>query len=162
MATAISIEMARMRHSEPSHFLSEHQESQGDNRIDPIPTSASFKDDLANIRPAWKRNLNALVEHPTSSPSAFIIHMFTTFLILLSALVTVLETVPAFHSIPTRIWFGLETSLVALFTVEYVARCLAWSSTWLSLLKWMTCESYAFSPRAWLDDVFFSSILWDN
>ncbi|KAF8342408.1 hypothetical protein F5887DRAFT_975123 [Amanita rubescens] len=140
MATAINIEMARMRHQEPSHFLSEDQTppSPGDNRIDPIPTSASFKEDLASIRPAWKRNLNALLEHPTSSPSAFIIHMFTTFLILLSALVTVLETVPAFHSIPTRIWFGLETSLVALFTVEYIARCLAWSSTWLSLLKWMT------------------------
>lgn len=143
MATAINIEMGRIRQPEPSHFLSEDQApppSPGDNRSDAIPTSASYKNDLANIRPPWKRNLNALLEHPTSSPSAFVIHMLTTFLILLSALVTVLETVPAFHSIPTSIWFGLETSLVALFTVEYVGRCIAWSFSWMSLLKWTTCE----------------------
>ncbi|KAK0457996.1 uncharacterized protein EV420DRAFT_1748335 [Desarmillaria tabescens] len=48
-----------------------------------------------------------------------------------------METVPAFHSISTRVWFGFETSLVALFTVEYVARCIAWSGSWMSLLRWM-------------------------
>ncbi|KAK2462679.1 hypothetical protein APHAL10511_005295 [Amanita phalloides] len=142
MATAINIEMARMRHQEPLHFLSEDQvtpQTPGDDSNEPsIPLSASYKGELANIRPAWKRDLNALLEHPTSSPSAFIVHLFTTFLILLSALVTVLETVPAFHSIPTRIWFGFETGLIALFTVEYIARCVAWSSTWLSFLKWTT------------------------
>ncbi|KAF8628767.1 hypothetical protein AX15_003739 [Amanita polypyramis BW_CC] len=139
MATALNIEMARMRHPSPSHFLTEGQSppsTPGDSTSEVVPRSASYEDDLTGIRPAWKRNLNSLLEHPTSSPSAFVTHMFITFLILLSALVTVLETVPAFHSIPTRVWFGLETSLVALFTIEYIARCIAWSSTWLSLLKW--------------------------
>ncbi|KAJ7085767.1 hypothetical protein B0H15DRAFT_910168 [Mycena belliarum] len=91
---------------------------------------------LAAIHPAWRRNLYALLEQPTSSDSAFLVHVLMTALIVLSAIVTVLETVPAFHSIKTSVWFGLETSLVALFTMEYVARCLAWSGTWMSLLRW--------------------------
>lgn len=44
-------------------------------------------------------------------------------------------------SINPQIWFGIETTLVALFTVEYIARCTAFSSTWTGLLKWMICAS---------------------
>ncbi|KAF8895953.1 voltage-gated potassium channel [Mucidula mucida] len=87
--------------------------------------------------PEWKRDLFSLLEQPTSSSGAFLIHALMTFLIVLSALVTVLETVPAFHSISPKVWFGFETSLVALFTIEYVARCLAWSTSWTNLFKWM-------------------------
>ncbi|KAF8625611.1 hypothetical protein AX17_006797 [Amanita inopinata Kibby_2008] len=132
--------MARMRHLDSAHFLNEgpSRPCSPAGASDAIGPSASHDHELADIHPTWKRNLNALIEHPTSSPSAFVIHMFTTFLILVSAVVTVLETVPAFHSIPARIWFGLETSVVALFTIEYIARCVAWSSTWISLLRWIT------------------------
>jgi hypothetical protein len=52
--------------------------------------------------------------------------------------------VPAFHSIPGSVWFGLETSLVALFTIEYVSRCFAWSATWMSLLTWVFCTAQSF------------------
>ncbi|KAI0074130.1 voltage-gated potassium channel, partial [Panus rudis PR-1116 ss-1] len=86
----------------------------------------------------WRRQLYLLLEHPASSQAAFLIHVFTTGIIVLSAIVTVLETVPAFHSISGSVWFGLETSLVVLFTAEYVARCLAHSNTWGSLLQWST------------------------
>ncbi|KAM6489995.1 hypothetical protein JOM56_014574 [Amanita muscaria] len=133
-----NIEMPQMRSLGSSHFLNEEHSPclPGGATNDDMPSSASYEKDVVNIHPIWKRNLNALLEHPTSSSSAFVINMFTTFLIVLSALVTVFETVPAFHSISTRTWFGLETSLVALFTVEYIARCIAWSSTWFTLLKW--------------------------
>ncbi|OBZ68882.1 Potassium voltage-gated channel subfamily B member 1 [Grifola frondosa] len=79
-----------------------------------------------------------LLEQPTSSQSAFLIHVVTTSLIIISAVVTVLETVPAFHSISGSIWFGLETALVALFTVEYIARCIAHTSSWRGFLKWFS------------------------
>ncbi|KAJ7046976.1 hypothetical protein C8F04DRAFT_1062356 [Mycena alexandri] len=92
---------------------------------------------LAEIHPEWRRSLFALLEQPTSSDSAFLVHILVTFLVVVSAIVTVLETVPAFHSIQTSVWFGLETSLVALFTIEYIARCLAWSGTWRSLFGWV-------------------------
>ncbi|KAL0577505.1 hypothetical protein V5O48_004491 [Marasmius crinis-equi] len=48
-----------------------------------------------------------------------------TSLILSSAIVTVVETVPAFHTISPQFWFGIETTLVAMFTIEYLARSTA-------------------------------------
>ncbi|TDL21915.1 voltage-gated potassium channel [Rickenella mellea] len=94
--------------------------------------------DVRSIRPLWKRTLHELVEHPTSSQSAFIVHLLTTTLILFSAVVTVLETVPLFRSTSPGVWFGIETSLVALFTVEYISRAIAWSSSWGTLFSWFT------------------------
>ncbi|KZV99977.1 voltage-gated potassium channel [Exidia glandulosa HHB12029] len=87
---------------------------------------------------SWRHHLHKLLESPNSSPAAFIIHFVTTFLIVFSALVTILETLPIFHSRGDRVWFGIETSLVALFTVEYVARVLAWSTSWSSFLGWFS------------------------
>ncbi|KAF8741936.1 Ion channel, partial [Rhizoctonia solani] len=69
---------------------------------------------------------------------AFVIHFFSTFLIAFSACVTTLETLPAFRSSSERVWFGIETALVALFTLEYGARCFAHSETWSQLWSWAT------------------------
>ena len=95
-----------------------------------------------DIRPRWKRDLYMLLERPTSSPGAFLIHIGTTSLIVISAMVTVLETIPSSHSISGSVWFGLETSLVALFTVEYIARAVAHSYSWSALARWGACECY--------------------
>ena len=106
-----------------------------------FPSAISYDtiDEAKSIFPLWKRELYVLLEQPTSSQAAFIIHILTTSLIILSAIVTVLETVPSFHSIPGGIWFGVETSLVVLFTVEYIARCIAHSGSWIMLAKWVIC-----------------------
>lgn len=93
-----------------------------------------------DIHPRWKRDLYLLLEHPTSSPSAFLVHVATTALIIISAAVTVLETIPSSHAVSGSVWFGLETSLVALFTVEYIARVIAHSNTWTSFARWFLCE----------------------
>ncbi|RXW22656.1 hypothetical protein EST38_g3220 [Candolleomyces aberdarensis] len=103
----------------------------------PSPHTQIDEDTVLNIRPAWKRSLHQLLEQPTSSQAAFFVHMLTTALIVISALITVLETVPTFHSVSNRVWFGVETTLVALFTVEYISRCLAWSFSWSSLFRWL-------------------------
>jgi len=137
----MSIELEELAYS---RFLVEDYRSPSPTNInDVFPQSTSFSEDvvLDSIQPLWKRSLFALLERPTSSPSAFLVYAMTTVLIIVSALITVLETVPAFHSISGRVWFGIETSLVALFTVEYLARCLAWSNTWKSLCKWVFCQS---------------------
>ncbi|KAJ7775034.1 hypothetical protein B0H16DRAFT_1362395 [Mycena metata] len=134
-----AIELARV--GPAARFLTEDRDTRPHSPQD-IPEIFHFspsRDEaaLAEIHPKWRRNLFALLEQPTSSDSAFLVHILVTFLVVLSAIVTVLETVPAFHSIQTSVWFGLETSLVALFTIEYIARCLAWSGTWRSLLGWV-------------------------
>ncbi|KAF8609725.1 voltage-gated potassium channel [Ceratobasidium sp. AG-I] len=85
-----------------------------------------------------RREMFMLMEQPNSSTSAFVIHFFSTFLIAFSACVTTLETLPAFRSSGERVWFGIETALVALFTLEYGARCFAHSETWLQLWNWST------------------------
>jgi potassium voltage-gated channel Shal-related subfamily D protein 2 len=82
------------------------------------------------------QTLYDLLEDPTSSSAAFIIHVFTTFLIITSAIITVLETLPPFHRTPGRVWFGLETALVVCFTVEYVCRAYAHSRTLAQFWNW--------------------------
>lgn len=91
------------------------------------------------IEPPWRSYLYNLLERPNSSPAAVLVHVLITVLIIFSALVTILETVPAFHSLPGGIWFGIETSLVALFTVEYIARCAATSFSWSVFYGWAGC-----------------------
>ncbi|KAJ7164776.1 hypothetical protein C8R43DRAFT_1122653 [Mycena crocata] len=122
-----------------ARFLTEDHPRQPSQDIPEIFSFTPSRDEatLAAIHPEWRRNLYALLEQPTSSDSAFLVHVLMTALIVVSAIVTVLETVPAFHSIKTSVWFGLETSLVALFTIEYIARCLAWSGSWMSLFRWV-------------------------
>ncbi|KAH9889956.1 voltage-gated potassium channel [Cubamyces lactineus] len=109
------------------------------------PGQAEFQSGLAydnaeevrTLPPSWQKELYMLVEQPTSSHAAFLIHIFITSLIVVSAVVTVLETVPAFHSIPGGVWFGLETTLVVLFTIEYIARCIAHGTSWTRFFKWV-------------------------
>lgn len=135
------IPLSRMQDLVSARFLTEPRRSPTlDDEDDTSPHSTSLdnsSDFLATIHPTWKRDLHCLLERPTSSQSAFIIYVLTTGLIVLSAIVTVAETVETLHYVSPRLWFGLETSLVALFTVEYVSRLLAWSGTWMSLFKWV-------------------------
>ena len=92
-----------------------------------------------NIHPVWKRHLHELMEHPNSSQAAILLHILITFLILFSAGVTILETIPFFHYTSPGVWFGIETGLVALFTVEYIARTVAWSGSYKTLFRWVVC-----------------------
>lgn len=146
-----AIHMSRLsRQQQPrsasSQFLTEEpriRRPSSPRTIDDVFSSPHLSNDagpnLAATHSPWKRELYSLLEQPTSSQSAFLIHILMTALIVISGVVTVAETVPAFHAVPPRFWFGVETTLVALFTVEYAARCVAWSGTWLDLFKWIIC-----------------------
>lgn len=138
-----TIPLSQLRPSPSIRFLHEEPENASVDEDVIFPHSLSFEGmdkNAAPLHPKWRRDLFALLEQPASSPSAFFVHIFITALIVLSSFVTVLETIPAFHSVAGGIWFGFETSLVALFTVEYVARCIAWSGSWLTFAKWVGCE----------------------
>lgn len=166
MASQPAIELANLA---SSRFLTEDPSSPLFFRFDPDftrnPTQNNHHRDTnrhaqealwAKISPPWRRNLYCLMEAPTSSPGAFLVHIFITFLILVSALVTILETIPTFHTAASfnsaigigKVWFGLETSLVVLFSVEYVARCIAWSGLGMGgqgLAGWVFCKIVSFS-----------------
>ncbi|KIM19722.1 hypothetical protein M408DRAFT_180557 [Serendipita vermifera MAFF 305830] len=92
-------------------------------------------------RGSIRHALYLLLERPTSSNSAFVLHTVTSAIIVLSALLTVLETLPFFHAVNPALWFGLETAVVVLFTVEYIARSAAWGfgesdGGWKRWWKW--------------------------
>ncbi|KAJ1958667.1 hypothetical protein EC988_000168 [Linderina pennispora] len=82
------------------------------------------------IRSAWKRELFLLFEDPSSSPSAFVINVFVTFMIILSAVLTTIETIPSLRKGNSQMWFGFETGIVAVFTLEFILRFLGHTDTW--------------------------------
>lgn len=107
------------------------------------PTSASAATRIRRRRrrrPQGLREiLHALLERPNSSQAAFTIHLMVNALITLSALLTILETLPFFHHVSTAVWFGLETTIVICFTFEYIARAIAWSESYATFWNWFSC-----------------------
>ncbi|WWD10372.1 hypothetical protein V865_008507 [Kwoniella europaea PYCC6329] len=92
------------------------------------------------MKTRWKRKLYLLLEEPNSGREAFFIHIAVTGTIIFSAILTTLSTMPAFHTDPpsTRALFGLDTFIVILFTIEYLARSLAHSDSWSMYYNWVT------------------------
>ncbi|ORY25736.1 hypothetical protein BCR39DRAFT_471139 [Naematelia encephala] len=92
------------------------------------------------MRSRWKRKLYLLMEEPNSGREAFFVHAIVTGAILFSALLTTLSTLPSFHTDrnSVRALFGLDTTLVVLFTIEYLARSFAHSDSWSQYYKWAT------------------------
>jgi len=133
------IPLSTLRPSVSTRFLTEDPSSSPQDVDQIFPNSALFDEPPDPIKSPQKRAIFDLLERPTSSSSAFLLHFASTSLIIFSAIVTILETVPSFHTTSPRVWFGLETSLVVLFTVEYSVRLFAWSSTWITLAKWVFC-----------------------
>ncbi|ORZ08878.1 hypothetical protein BCR42DRAFT_495170 [Absidia repens] len=92
--------------------------------------------DLENdIDNRLKRSMYLLLEEPSSSRAAFWTNVVVSFLIVSSAVMTTIETIPAFRSAESnRVWFHLESTMVALFTLEYILRLFAHSDS-LQMLK---------------------------
>ncbi|KAJ1769731.1 hypothetical protein IW140_005164 [Coemansia sp. RSA 1813] len=82
------------------------------------------------IRSKWKRDLFLLFEDPSSSIGAFIINIFVTFMIIFSAVLTTVETIPSLHKGNAHVWLALELTIVAIFTLEFVLRFLGHTDTW--------------------------------
>ncbi|KAI7832065.1 hypothetical protein BX661DRAFT_169898 [Kickxella alabastrina] len=82
------------------------------------------------IRSKWKRELFLLFEDPSSSPSAFVINVFVTFMIIFSAVLTTIETIPALRKGNSQMWLALELIIVAVFTLEFVLRFLGHTDSW--------------------------------
>lgn len=96
---------------------------------DPAPPMPEIKNEL-------KRKLYLIMEEPSSSTSAFWTNVIVSFLIVFSAVTTTIETIPSFRSAKSnRVWFQLESAMVALFTLEYLLRMFAHSDSFRMLRK---------------------------
>ncbi|CAB4400534.1 uncharacterized protein OCT59_008023 [Rhizophagus irregularis] len=100
-----------------------------------LRTSADYDTNAANnteansMRTDWKRSLFLLLEDPSSSNAAFMVNVFVSFSIILSAVLTTIETIPSFRSTSSSVWFNFETAIVAFFTLEYLLRLVAHSDS---------------------------------
>lgn len=150
-----TIPLSRLSTNAASPLMSAHGSPEDEEFPEGLPYTRSDPEDIHDNAPSWQKDIYLLLEKPTSSQAAFLVHFFTTSLIVVSAVVTVLETVPAFHSISGSLWFGLETTLVVLFTIEYIGRCIAHGTSWKRFFNWVICECLAstlisaqpFNPR---------------
>ncbi|KAG2219799.1 hypothetical protein INT45_001131, partial [Circinella minor] len=125
------ISISQLAHEEPSRTATpdtsrssnEHEEAEAvadaANEANMGPDPADFKSDL-------KCRLYFLMEQPSSSSAAFWTNVIVSMLIVLSAVMTTIETIPTFRSTESNsVWFKLETTMVALFTIEYLVRVFA-------------------------------------
>ncbi|KAJ1679981.1 hypothetical protein EV182_000927, partial [Spiromyces aspiralis] len=90
-----------------------------------------------SIRSGWKRELFLLFEDPSSSSSAFVVNIFVTLMIVFSAVLSTVETIPSIREGHPRIWFGLETGVIVVFTIEFVLRFCGHSGSWRQI--WNHC-----------------------
>ncbi|KAF9983042.1 hypothetical protein BGZ65_002247 [Modicella reniformis] len=97
------------------------------------------------IRNPFKRKLFLLLEDPSSSNAAFALNVWVSFAIVLSAVITTIETIPSFRSTDSIVWFDFETVMVAFFTIEFIARVIAHSDSVKQLKKFLL------SPLAIID-----------
>ncbi|GBB97020.1 hypothetical protein RclHR1_00290018 [Rhizophagus clarus] len=100
-----------------------------------LRTSADYGTNAANnteansMRTDWKRSLFLLLEDPSSSNAAFMMNVLVSFSIVLSAVLTTIETIPSFRSTSSSVWFNFETAIVIFFTLEYLLRLVAHSDS---------------------------------
>ncbi|KAI9320655.1 hypothetical protein BX666DRAFT_1909955 [Dichotomocladium elegans] len=102
--------------------------------VDDAVHDTHFGLDASEFTSDIKRRLYLLMEQPSSSDAAFWTNVVVSMLIVLSAVMTTIETIPAFRSSESnRVWFNLETTMVALFTLEFLLRVFAHSDSFRML-----------------------------
>ncbi|KAF9149733.1 hypothetical protein BG015_008448 [Linnemannia schmuckeri] len=85
------------------------------------------------------------IKDPSSSNTAFALNVWVSMAIVISAVITTIETIPSFRSTDNMIWFYIETIMVILFTIELIARIIAHSDSFKQLKK------FVLSPLAIID-----------
>ncbi|CAG8436319.1 9070_t:CDS:2 [Funneliformis caledonium] len=100
-------------------------------------SNAANNTEANSMRTDWKRELFLLLEDPSSSNAAFLVNVFVSFSIVLSAVLTTVETIPSFRSTSSSVWFNFETTIVVFFTLEYGLRLVAHSDSFRQLWRFV-------------------------
>ncbi|KAJ2777252.1 hypothetical protein H4R18_005249 [Coemansia javaensis] len=100
-------------------------------QVEQIENSGARRGQQAkNIRSEWRRRLFLLFEDPSSSRAAFVLNLLVTLMIILSAALTTIETIPSLRKGHAALWLAFELTIVVVFTVEFVLRFLAHTDSW--------------------------------
>ena len=65
---------------------------------------AAHNTEANSMRTNWKKELFLLLEDPSSSRAAFSVNVFVSFSIVLSAVLTTIETIPSFRATESSVW----------------------------------------------------------
>ncbi|CAG8760614.1 2049_t:CDS:10, partial [Cetraspora pellucida] len=117
-------------------------------------SSSASNTEANSMRTDWKRNLFLLLEDPSSSKAAFMVNVFVSFSIILSAVLTTVETIPSFRLTSSSVWFNFETTVVFMFTIEYILRLIAHSDSFKQLWKFVKAHFENFQ-----NDFVFSTLV---
>lgn len=77
------------------------------------------------------------MDEPSSSRLAFATALVIALTIVTSALVAVIETVPVFYGNAREFWFYVESFILVIFSLEFLLRCYAHSTTWRQFLRFI-------------------------
>lgn len=80
----------------------------------------------------WRVEVHNLIEEPRSSRSAALIYIFLMMLVLISAIVLCLDTLPEYED--NKAIFVLEVVCATFFSMEFVLRIIAWQDPYVSML----------------------------
>ncbi|PJF19508.1 Voltage-gated potassium channel [Paramicrosporidium saccamoebae] len=69
------------------------------------------------------------------SLQAFWAAIFIALAISVSSVAAIIETVPTYYRSQAGLWFIFETAVVSIFTVEFLVRCYAHSTTWPQFVR---------------------------
>lgn len=72
-----------------------------------------------------KAKIWMVFEEPDSCQTALVVNLYILFLIILSAIVACVETLPGLHKQQVIVWFATEAIFVGFFTLEFILRLFA-------------------------------------
>ncbi|CAJ0906960.1 1076_t:CDS:2 [Entrophospora sp. SA101] len=98
--------------------------------------SSANNTEANSMRTDWKRELFLLLEDPSSSNAAFMVHVFVSFSIVLSAVLTTIETIPTYRSTASST-YDFRFTILRLFRLLRVFKAFKYSSTIIMTIEVM-------------------------
>lgn len=97
--------ISALAHEGPERAASPGGNDAENHAVEPLAHESTWTPETTEFKSDLKRKLYLLLEQPSSSSSAFWVNVIVSVLIVLSAVMTTIETIPAFRSSESnRVW----------------------------------------------------------
>lgn len=83
-----------------------------------------------DVRMGLRRRLQVFLDDPNSSKYAVAFALFIAFMVMLSSISVIIESLPHFYEHESKLWWQFETITLVIFSSELALRCFAHSTSW--------------------------------
>lgn len=83
-----------------------------------------------DVRMGLRRRLQVFLDDPNSSKYAVAFALFIAFMVMLSSISVIIESLPQFYEHESALWWQFETITLIIFSSELALRCFAHSTSW--------------------------------